>query len=230
MIMTPQHSPIVRVGIIGCGEIVQVSHIPTLGFLAHKFRIAYLCDVSKQALEFGQSRVPIGTHDSDGVKTTTNAAELCASHEVDVVLVASANAYHVEHGLLALKNEKHCLIEKPVALTYHELDELREAEKASKGKVFVGTMRRYATAFLDAVNEVGGMEKIQYARVRDIIGRNASFVGQSGTFPRKFDDVPDEEKKSLKERDEAIFTQTLEIDFGVSNDGRTQNMFKMLGG
>ncbi len=44
-------------------------------------------------------------------------------------------------------------------------------------------MRRFATAFLDAAEEVGGMERIQYARVRDIIGPNAIPVNQSGTFP-----------------------------------------------
>ncbi|KAH8172449.1 oxidoreductase family, NAD-binding rossmann fold domain-containing protein [Sarocladium implicatum] len=225
------HTPdILRVGIIGCGEIVQVSHIPTLGFLAHKFRITYLCDVSQQALEFCRSRVPIGAHNDGHVQITTDAEELCASSEVDVVLVASANAYHVPHGKLALKHNKHCLIEKPVALNYGHLDDLRTAEEASEGKVFVGTMRRYATAFLDAVEEVGGMEKIQYARVRDIIGKNETFVGQSGTFSRRFSDVPDEEKANLKQLDEEIYEQTLAKDFGVPNNAQNQGMLRMLGG
>lgn len=56
------------------------------------------------------------------------------------------------------------------------MNKLVAVEKLSKGKVFVGTMRRFATAFLDAVELVGGMEKIQYARVRDIIRPNHIFV------------------------------------------------------
>lgn len=223
-------SRILRVGIIGCGEIVQVSHIPTLGFLAHKFRITYLCDVSREALEFCRSRVPIGTNGDAGVSITTDAEELCASSDVDVVLVASANAYHVPHGKLALKHNKHCLIEKPVALTYKHIEELRAAEDESKGTVFVGTMRRYATAFLDAVEEVGGMEKIQYARVRDIIGKNETFVGQSGTFSKRFGDVPEEEKVKLQRLDEEIYAQTLATDFGVPNNKHTQGVLRMLGG
>lgn len=91
-------------------------------------------------------------------------------------------------------------------------------------------MRCYVIVFFDVVNEVGGMEKIQYVCVRDIIGRNVFFVGQFGIFLRKFDDVFDEEKKFLKECDEVIFIQILEIDFGVFNDGWMQNMFKMFGG
>lgn len=51
-----------------------------------------------------------------------------------------------------------------------------------------GTLRSFASAFLDAVQEVGDMERIIYARVRDIIGSYATFVGQSGTFPQRFDD------------------------------------------
>jgi cytochrome c1 len=36
--------------------------------------------------------------------------------------------------------------------------------------IWVGYMRRYATAFVEAVKIVHSMKKIEYARVRDIIG------------------------------------------------------------
>lgn len=156
---------VINVGIIGCGEIAQVVHIPTLVFLASKFRISTLCDVSQDSLAHCVAKVP-GTNPP---KTTTSPAELCASPDVNLVLVINSDEYHAEHGILALQNDKHVLIEKPVALNDRDADALIEAEKKSKGKVMVGYMRRYAAVFADAVREIGGMEKILYVRVRGML-------------------------------------------------------------
>ncbi|KAI6501410.1 hypothetical protein MCOR13_005672 [Pyricularia oryzae] len=57
-------------------------------------------------------------------------------------------------------------------------------------------MRRFARAFLNAVDELGSMDRVQYARVHDIIGPNAVFVDQSGTFPRRFDDSSQEDSQN----------------------------------
>lgn len=176
-------TPVLRVGIICCGEIAQVRspssatsgtcpqnqanrtyqvvHIPTINFLSTHFQTAYLCDVSEQSLAHCAQKINGGIP-----RTTTSADELCSSPDVDVVLISNATTFHAPHAILALQNDKYVLVEKPLALCYRDVDAIIAAEKKSKGRVFVGYMRRYATAFLDAVAEVGGMDKIHYARVR----------------------------------------------------------------
>jgi predicted dehydrogenase len=216
--------PILRVGIIGCGEISQVAHIPNINFLAHRFRTTYLCDISQQSLRHCAQRV-LG----ETPKITTNAEELCASPDVDVVLIANADAYHVEHGILALQNEKYCLIEKPASICLRDIDRLIEAEKTSKGKVFVGTMRRYAAAFLDAVDEVGKMERITYARVRDVIGPNATAVSQSGTFPQRFDDFSKEDSSDRANKEADIYEQAISKEFGLKVTLQSSRMLRVLG-
>ena len=64
------------------------------------------------------------------------------------------------------------------------------AERGAGGnRVFVGYMRRYAPSFTEAFKrEVASIPRIVYARARDIIGPNARFVAQSGTFPFKGED------------------------------------------
>ncbi|KAF6836698.1 oxidoreductase [Colletotrichum plurivorum] len=222
---TQEQARILRVGIIGCGEITQVAHIPNINFLSHRFQTTYLCDISQQALQHCSRKVQGGTP-----KTTTDASELCSSPDVDVVVIANADAYHVEHGILALENDKFCLIEKPASVCFRDLDLLVEAEKRSKGKVMVGTMRRFAIAFTDAVEEVGGMQKIQYARVRDIIGPNATFVDQSGTFPQKFSDYSDADTKGRLKREEDMLDQALAKEFGVPVTSESKLMLRLLGG
>lgn len=161
MTVKSESPSIVRVGIIGCGEIAQVAHIPTLGYLSHLFQITYLCDVSETILTHCQSKVSGSTP-----QITLNAEELCSSPLVDVVFVINSDEYHAVHGALALKHDKDVFIEKPMALNDRDANALIEAERASKGRVMVGYMRRYAPAFLDAIQEIGGMDKILYARVR----------------------------------------------------------------
>lgn len=218
-------SRILRVGIIGCGEVAQVIHIPTLNYLSHRYRITYLCDISHQALEHCAKKIP-----GAAMSTTTDAEELCSSPDVDVVLICNANAYHAEHGILALKHGKDCLIEKPLAFNFRDVDRIIEAEKSSKGNVFVGTMRRYATAFLDAVEEVGSLEKVLYARVRDIVGPNSGFVSQSGTYPAKFSDFTEATTQDLAQRDAAMEEQALGNEFGVPVTPGSRRMLRLLGG
>ena len=153
--------PIVRVGLIGCGEISQVAHIPTLGYMSEYFLITYLCDISQQALDHCKNKV-VGSVP----RTTRSPEELCASPDVDVVFVVNSTEYHAAYALLALKNNKHVFIEKPMCLSTHDADAIVAAESQSQGSVMVGYMRRYATAFIEAVKEIGGLDNILYARVR----------------------------------------------------------------
>jgi predicted dehydrogenase len=217
--------PKLRVGIVGCGEIAQVVHIPTLNHLREKYEITYLCDVSPQALENCVAR-----SSSKNVKTTANVEELVASSDVDVVLVANATPFHAPHAVLALQHDKHVLLEKPASLTYRDIDAVIEAEKLSKGKVLVGTMRRYAPAFVEAVAEIGGVDQISHVRVRDVIGPNSDFVNQSGTFPKVFKDIPEIASKELANRNAENIQQALVEEFEVRNTPENSLMLQLLAG
>jgi len=221
----PEPRTIINIGLIGCGEVAQVIHIPTLSFMSAYFRITYLCDVSAGALTHCAAKVP-GT-----VKTTEDPAKLCASPDVDAVLVANSDEYHAVHAILALKHNKHVLVEKPMAMNRRDAHALIEAEAKSKGMVMVGYMRRYAAPFEDAIKEIGGLDKILYARVKDIIGPNSCFVGQSGTFPEKFTDFrPEDSEDKTKRGDEAIAIAMKEDCGGVPVTEDTTRMWRIFGG
>lgn len=207
-----------------CGEITQVAHIPTLGFLSDYFQITYLCDVSDDALEHCKGRV-IGP----APKTTRNAEELCASPDVEIVLIANSDAFHVPHTLLGLKHDKVVFIEKPMALSLKDADRIIQLEKQSSGKVMVGYMRRYAAGFLDAVKEIGSLDKIRYACVRDIVGPNSTFVDQSGTFPRTFSDYRPEDSKELSCRTRELLEQALDQELGIPVTPATALQWRHLG-
>ncbi len=57
--------------------------------------------------------------------------ELCASPEVDAVFVASPDALHLPHTLLALQHGKPVLCEKPLAMNVAEAEQMLAAAKAA---------------------------------------------------------------------------------------------------
>jgi predicted dehydrogenase len=162
--------------------------------------------------------------------TTTSAEQLCSSEVVDAVMVCSVNAYHPTHTLLALKHGKQVFVEKPLAMSFRDVDTLIKAEQESIGKVFVGYMRRYAPALQHAIAEIGDKSQIQYARIRDIIGSNAYFVAQSGTYPKRFADVPAGEKENLIIMENNMYEQALTGEFGVPLNDQSKRMLLLLGG
>ncbi|KAK9350579.1 hypothetical protein V1523DRAFT_458097 [Lipomyces doorenjongii] len=202
---------ILRVGIIGCGEVSQVVHIPTLNFLSDFFQITYLCDVSQQALLLCQKKVT----GEIIPRITKDPHELCSSDDVDVVYVVASDEYHCYHAVIALENDKDVLIEKPMALNLRDADAIIAAENKSKGQVMVGYMRRYAPVFEDAVKEIGALKDITYARIRDFVGPNDVFVSQSGTFPKRFADYTKEDQDDRSARSTDIVYQGLTVDCGV---------------
>jgi hypothetical protein len=224
--MTASNAPskIVRVGLIGCGEVAQVVHIPTLLFMSSQFSLTYLCDVSDNALQHCAAKIP------GPVKTTRDPDELCASVDVDAVLVASSDEYHALHAITALQHGKHVLVEKPMSLTKADAAAIAEAERQSKGTVMVGYMRRYAAPFEDAVREIGGLQKILYARVRDIIGPNSIFVDQSGTFPVKSADFRPEDSADKTARGNELVATALKECGGIPVTDETALMWRILGG
>ncbi|EMD00747.1 hypothetical protein BAUCODRAFT_29104 [Baudoinia panamericana UAMH 10762] len=216
----------VQVGIIGCGEVAQTVHIPNLNHMNDYFRITWLCDTSGEALEHCQRKVA----GSPPPRTTKDAFELCEASDVDVVFVLSLNEFHAPHTVLALDNGKTAFVEKPMALCNRDVQLILEAERKSKGTVMVGYMRRYAAVFEDALKELDSMEKVTYARVRDIISRNAYFVDQSGTFPKRFTDYTPEDSQELKSRTADLNQQGLEHDLGITVTEEASKMWFLLGG
>ena len=155
----------VRVGIIGCGEVAQVIHLPTLIHLSHLFDVRILCDISGVALAHCSARLP------HAHRTTDNYSAVCEADDIDVVFVLGNDEYHGHHVITALDGGKHVFVEKPIALCLDHVERIEDAQQQSGKKVMVGYMRRYAAVFRDAIDEIGGAGEVVYARVRGLFFR-----------------------------------------------------------
>jgi predicted dehydrogenase len=191
----------IRVGIVGCGEVTQIMHWPSLFQLADRFEVTALCDVSAPVLAELGRLWNIGS-------LAINHRELVTRQNVDAVLIANPNAFHAEVVLDAIAAGKHVLVEKPMCVTRREADQIISAQKTSNVVVQVGYMRRYAPAFLEACEVVRKMGEIKFARVRDFIGFNSLIVNATSRIIRD-EQLSESVKKESKRREEVSLDEAL---------------------
>lgn len=176
----------IRLGVIGLGEVSQCMHLPILQDLWEKYEVTAVSDVSPSLLAFIQKKY----HIKDGY---LDAIELIEKAEIDAVLILSPDQYHGEYAARALKAGKHVFVEKPVTLCLDELEELIALQAQHPNQVaMVGYMRRYAGSFLKAKEILTEQPmKTEYLRFRDIILEAPFFIGQTRPlfYPK---DVPQE--------------------------------------
>jgi predicted dehydrogenase len=172
---------IIRVGVVGCGEVAQIIHLPTLRDLPHLFEVTALCDISRTVVEAAGRFLP-------EARLYESHAALIADPEVDAVLIANPHVYHAEVAIAAMAAGKHVLVEKPMCISLEEADRLAEAEAKYGVTVQVGFMRRHAPAFTEAVKRIEPLRgDILVARVRDVIGANALIINSTSRVVRGTD-------------------------------------------
>jgi predicted dehydrogenase len=173
-----------RVGVIGLGEVAQVIHLPIIESLPDRYELAAVCDISPGVLKKVGDRYRVERQFGD-------PAEMIAAGGLDCVFVLNSDEYHAECTIAALDAGIDVLVEKPMCLSPREAREIIEARDRSGKTVMVAYMRRFAPAFVQAVEMLPELGPVRYARVRDIIGENRLIVDQTATVERS-DDLPQE--------------------------------------
>lgn len=124
-----------RVGVLGAGQIAQAAHFESCTKAANADLYA-ICDVADDLRE----RMAI-THGAE--KTFDDYDKMLADPDVDAVIIATSDAFHVPASIRALEAGKHVLCEKPLGLTVEETEGLRDAVKRSGKILQVGHMKRF---------------------------------------------------------------------------------------
>lgn len=185
---------VIRVGIVGLGEVAQVTHLPVLGHLPDRFAVTAVCDVSPGLVDAIGDRLHLPAS-----ARTTDAGALAARDDVDLVFVLTSDEYHADQAVAALAAGKHVLIEKPIALTVPDAERIVAARDAAGRHVLVGYMRRFADAFTTMRDRLPEIGPIAYVRVRDIIGPNRWFIRQVHDV-LAFDDLTDAQRWDRRDR------------------------------
>ena len=130
-----------RIGVIGCGKISQVRHLPEYAD-REDCKITALYDLNmERARKLAEQY---------GAEAFESCEALLASDNVDAVSVCSSNTTHAEITIAALKAGKHVLCEKPMATTLADCEAMVECAKKNGKFLMIGHNQRLAKAHMEA--------------------------------------------------------------------------------
>jgi len=136
-----------KVGILGCGPIAQAAHFES-AIKARNAELFAICDVAEDLL----ARMT-ATHAPR--KSYRDYDAMLANPDIDAIVIATSDAFHVSATISALAAGKHVLCEKPLGVSVEEVETLKHAVEASGRVLQVGHMKRFdaglqsAKAFID---------------------------------------------------------------------------------
>ena len=146
-----------RVGVVGCGGIAQMMHLPTLAERPDLFTIAGLADLSEETLSAVGDRYGVKARFKDGV-------ELAAQPDVEAVLLF-ASGCHRDSVLALLAAKKPLFVEKPLAFSLPETEEVARAVRGAGIPFMVGYHKRFDPAYQRARRAVQRMRDLRYLEV-----------------------------------------------------------------
>ena len=124
-----------KIGVLGCGAIAQAGHFESVT-KARNTTLHAICDVAEDLLQ--RFSVTYGA-----AKIYTQYERMLADPDIDAVIIATADAFHVPAATAALAAGKHVLCEKPLGIALEEVEALRTAVADSGCKLQVGHMKRF---------------------------------------------------------------------------------------
>ncbi len=119
-------SDMVRVGVIGIGNIGTMHARNVYGDKVEGMKLVAVCDISEARRAFCKEEF-------QGVTIFEDWKELLGSGLVDAVIIAVPHRLHGMIAIEALKADLHVLVEKPLDVTVTVAQELIEVSKKSKG-------------------------------------------------------------------------------------------------
>lgn len=142
--MLEKENRLLRVGVLGAGPISQFAHFESLQ-KGRNVELYALCDGADDLLDrmsmIWQPKVKYSNYD-----------EMIADPNVEAVIIATSDAFHLPAALKAVEAGKHVFVEKPIGTSLAACEELNQKAKQHNVVVQVGHMKRFDPGILSAHN------------------------------------------------------------------------------
>jgi predicted dehydrogenase len=145
----------IRVGVVGCGLVAQVMHLPHLREMPGEFDVRAVCDLVPGALEWAGRMFP-------GASRHAASDELLAQ-ELDAVLVLTPGS-HAPVAIAAADAGMHVFVEKPMCFSVDEGREMIAAAERAGVVLMVGYMKRFDPSY-EELQRTLDLGDITFARI-----------------------------------------------------------------
>ena len=184
-----------RVGVVGCGVIAQVMHLPHLRELKDEYELVAVCDISPTVAEecmreFGADRA------------VTQWQELL-DMQLDAVFVLTSGS-HAPIAIAAAESGVHVFVEKPMCLGPAEGKAMIEAANGAGVQLMVGTMKRYDPAYQRLLELLPQVDDLRLVRVTTLESpfepyvRHYPLVTPNGIPPSLLEAVREDDDRRLE--------------------------------
>lgn len=134
------------IGIVGAGNFTGSTVLPILSKVGAKMK--YIA--SSRGLSSTTLAKKYGIQNS-----CTDVQDILSDEEVKAVIITTRHNQHADQVIAALKAGKHVFVEKPLALTYEELESVIAAYEVANSSVTVGFNRRFSPFIQHAKKAMG---------------------------------------------------------------------------
>ncbi|HMO60057.1 MAG TPA: Gfo/Idh/MocA family oxidoreductase [Roseiflexaceae bacterium] len=130
-----KESRLLRIGVLGCGPIAQFAHFDACR-KARNAELYAICDAAEDLVaRMAAIHAPLASY--------TSYDAMLADPNIDAVIIATADQFHVPLCLRAITAGKHVLVEKPLGVSVEECLTLQAAVDSGGGVLQVGNNRRF---------------------------------------------------------------------------------------
>lgn len=133
----------IKIGIIGCGRIAQVRHIPEYAANPDACLSGFFDLNRERAVKLAEQY---------GARAYNTIDELLLAPDINAVSVCTANCSHAEITIKALNNKKHVLCEKPMATNFKDCEAMVAAAKVNQKKLMIDHNQRLMKCHILARN------------------------------------------------------------------------------
>ena len=133
-------------GLIGCGKISD-RHIATLSKCKNASLVA-LCDIQVERMNTVEDTYRKITSSQTEIEKYTDVSALLQNTKVQAVVIATPSAFHASIAKQAIRSGKHVILEKPMALSIQEAQEIVLMAEEQKVVVQVCHQLRYKSVMM----------------------------------------------------------------------------------
>lgn len=165
-----------RYALIGCGRIA-VNHIKAVK--ENSLQLIAVCDTQSFKMEALLKKYDMNNDTT--IRRYTDYKEMIRENKLDLIAIATESGVHAEIALYCIEQGINCIIEKPIAMSIQDADEIIRCAREKGVKVSACHQNRFNKAVQELRNalEAGRFGKLSHGSIHIRWNRNRNYYEQA---------------------------------------------------
>lgn len=131
-----------KLAILGCGRISQ-KHVEAAIANQDRIQLVAVCDIVRQNAVDRADQYHSHVKNADKPRVYTDYSEMIKNEDIDLVSICTESGYHAEHAINCMNAGKNVIVEKPMALSIKDAEDMIDAGRKNNVKLCVTHQNRF---------------------------------------------------------------------------------------